>query len=534
MDMELSATILVGIAIAGTLWLATAGLRQQGVGCGPSTAHWGRLLLGFFGIFFGLRLGAASGLVSWAPYLDQWKVDIYELIFRLHRQELHWGDLLAPHNEHRILFTKLLTLGLLPLNGEWDNRPLVVASLAFQAAAFAWFATIACRSLTPWRSLAVVAALVGVASLSCDWENFVSGFQSQFHLFVLGTMLVLSILPAARPGSWPAWGALAVALALLATLGSGFMTAMAAACALGAGAFLRREFSWRTAVPPMACIALVALGAMTRAHFTAHDFLHAKSVAGWSEAFLAYASWPLPPHAAALAALWLPWGILLIQMWRQRDTSPFSLLIFSLGLWTLWQAMALAWSRAGLLPLVSSRYTGLLMWAMLTNTAAVVRLLPLEKARFRHGWTALACCWLAVLGGAYLWRSHTIYRPMARTFRTETVRQETHFREFMRTDNPTHIEAYTMPEIPYPVPSDLVKWMRNPAVREALPAPLRRDVAQRVPPPDGATPEAGWLTIVARTLLRRDVSSGLALAGAALAAWSWRRCMSGGGPARTA
>lgn len=533
MYLELVAILLLGVGAIGTLWLALRWLQNQTTGRRQTQAWWG-LLLGFWAIFFGLRLYAASGLVSWAPYLDQWKADIYELLFRLDRHELSWSDLLSPHNEHRILPTRLLTLGLLPLNGEWDNRPLVVISLGIQAAALAWFAICACQTLTRWRCAAVVALLFVVASLSCDWENFVAGFQSQFHLLVLGTLLVLSILPTARMGSWMSWCCLALTLVLLATLASGSMTALAATCGLAAAAMLRRDFSWRTGVLVALCLALFALGIATRAHFTAHDFLHAKSVSAWANAFLAYSTWPLAPHWCAFAILWLPWAALVVQMWRRRDSSPFALLLFSLGLWTLWQAMALAWSRAGLLPFVGSRYTGLLMWGMLLNAAAFVWVLPREKTRFRHLWSALACCWLAVFAGTFIWRSQTIYRPMARTFRGETMLHEAHFRDFMRTDDAMHIEAYTMPEIPYPVPSDLVKWMRNPGVRAVLPAPLRRDYAKRVPPPDHKTPEAGWLTIIGRTLLRQDAAIALILAGGVIATTSGWRLRHGRGEKREA
>src|SRR5215471_8184894 len=56
------------------------------------------------------------------PWMDQWDAEGQGLYLPSHAGTLSLHDLFAPHNEHRIFFTRVVALGLLWINGQWDPR----------------------------------------------------------------------------------------------------------------------------------------------------------------------------------------------------------------------------------------------------------------------------------------------------------------------------------------------------------------------------------------------------------------------------
>ena len=68
----------------------------------------------------GARWWLIGNYSSDVPWLDQWDAEAQGLYQPTH---VAW---FAPHNEHRIFFTRLLALGLLRANGQWpgESSPL--------------------------------------------------------------------------------------------------------------------------------------------------------------------------------------------------------------------------------------------------------------------------------------------------------------------------------------------------------------------------------------------------------------------------
>src|SRR5580698_6639125 len=82
-----------------------------------------RNLSAWLAVFCLVALGAKLWTIQiWGtniPYWDQW--DEARLLFKPWLEgTLTWRDFFIPHNEHRILFTRLLDLAELKLNGQWD------------------------------------------------------------------------------------------------------------------------------------------------------------------------------------------------------------------------------------------------------------------------------------------------------------------------------------------------------------------------------------------------------------------------------
>jgi hypothetical protein len=82
-----------------------------------------------FAIFvLGVKLVIVGHYGNAAPYWDQWDDGADALYRPWFEGSLHWADLFAWHNEHRILTTRLLALALIELNGQLWNPKLQMQS----------------------------------------------------------------------------------------------------------------------------------------------------------------------------------------------------------------------------------------------------------------------------------------------------------------------------------------------------------------------------------------------------------------------
>jgi len=453
---------------------------------------------------FGWRLGIAEGHVSWAPFLDQWGAEISGVVAPLAHGRLDWRDLLAGNNEHRVFLTRALALAVIMCNGAWDNRVMVIGNYLLESFLVAWVCALAWSFLGWLRGSCVGAAALLPMLLVCGWESIISSNQAQFVFMAFGSVVALSLLHSHSLRSVDCWGPLAVALLTLGSMVSGFLTAIAMMATALIMAAARRQ-GWRaTAGFCLVCAAIAALGWLTRVQFSVLHFLYAKSPGGWIDSFLAYAAWPLPPNALGLLGLWLPWCVLLARTLRRRELHPLTPFALGLGLWVLLQACALAWARAGLSDLVSSRYTEFLGWGFVANAAAIALVLT-GPGRARSGrlasW-AVTAVWLAGIAGCEIWRSHAVYRPYYETFRVERIEQEQRLGTFMRTGDASVIESVGFPHIPHYSPQLIVSLLRDPEVQRLLPGPLRRDLVRDREPALLPSVRDGPLSVAAVRALR--------------------------------
>ncbi len=481
---------------------------------------------------FGCRLTLASGNISWAPYLDQWGVEIAGVVSPLAHGTLGWRGLFAGNNEHRVPLTRALSLATILANGAWDNRVLVIESYLLQSFMVAWASALAWAMLGWARGSFIAAAALLPMLLVCGWEGITSSNQAQFVLMAFGSVVAFSLHRGHSLGSPGTWGSLTVALLTLGSMASGFLTALALLATALVMAFAARQPMRSVAGYCAACAAIAALGWLTRAHFTALHALYASSAGGWLDAFLAYAAWPLPPGFLWLLVLWLPWLVLLRRALVRREMEPLAPFALGLGLWVLLQAGALAWARSGLSGLVSSRYTEFLGWGLVANAAALVLLLGGRGAgRGRLVPMAVMAAWLVGVGGTEVWRSQAIYRPYFTGFRVQTLEHEQRLGTFMRTGDATVINGTSFPHIPHYSPDLIVMLLGDPKVQPLLPGPLRRDLVRDRDPSLLPSIHDGPLSYAAVCLLRNGPwFAGAGIAGLLAALCLARRPVPGARP----
>ena len=160
------------------------------------------------------------------PYWDQW--DEAGLWFKPWLEgHLAWGTWFAPHNEHRIFFTRLLDWFVLRLNRQWDPR-LQMTINAFIHAGYA--CGLAC-SLWVFNGRKhegrICFLLLPFFALPFAAENTIHGFQSQMYFLSIFSVIAMVGLGFGSPGRGWWLGGLAAAVMSLFTMGSGLLASLA-------------------------------------------------------------------------------------------------------------------------------------------------------------------------------------------------------------------------------------------------------------------------------------------------------------------
>ena len=81
------------------------------------------LLVSLFLFVVGARWAVIDGNGMDLPNWDQWDAEGLHLLAPWYQHRLTLAEVFFPHNEHRVVLTKMANLGLTLANGQWDQRP---------------------------------------------------------------------------------------------------------------------------------------------------------------------------------------------------------------------------------------------------------------------------------------------------------------------------------------------------------------------------------------------------------------------------
>jgi hypothetical protein len=426
------------------------------------------------GVFF-LIYGAKSTLIGAAgsplPYSDQWNFEALGLYRPYLSGTLDWNQLLAPYNEHRMFFTRLLLLGMFELRGGWDPIfDMLVNGLFAAFAGVIYAATVVPAAPERWRPL-VFGFLAFCLVLPIGFENTLMGMNSHFFLFILFSVLAVVLMSRAAAFSRQWLGGFFCALPLEFTLASGALTPMAAASvALLQVAIGVRSRSWRE----IAGLALqLAAGILMRISTIPHETgvvsLQAHNVGDFLWAAISVASLPLFP-VVGLVLVHAPLVWLLIRTLRDRlpvSAAPWRLL--AIAAWVASQLLAIAYSRYQT-PL-SSRYLDIVVLLLPLDLVALTAMLARARGVSASRLRVYAGAWLfvvvlAVGAGAYLssWR-------LAWQEKTELDMSQLKVTAFLASGDRARLDGAV--GWIYPDLDRLAEMLTDPEVRTFLPAEVQ-------------------------------------------------------------
>ncbi|MDP3175461.1 MAG: hypothetical protein Q8M88_13590 [Phenylobacterium sp.] len=303
------------------------------------------------------------------PYMDQWAtVNEYRALLD---HGLRFEDLWRQHNEHRILFPRIILLGDYVLTGG-SNYLNTAAIFAIQAMGALLFLVMAREGGgTPLKACAAAVAAAGLFSL-LQWENLVWGFQVQFvGVYCCAAWAIYVFCLGARDAPVLNWPRLGLAFALLAVASFSMANGVLAGAAMAAVAVIARL--------PLRAAAVALAAAFVLTGLYLHGF---HLVAGHSPPSLALAD---PLAFASYVAVYLGdwrglWGvqqamilgfagmagvaIMAATVCTQRSRSPAQLALLGVALFVMASAGVTALGRLsfGLEQALSSRYVTPSAW----------------------------------------------------------------------------------------------------------------------------------------------------------------------------
>lgn len=431
-------------------------------------------VIGVAGVIIAVQGWLVARAGTDVPFYDQWDVEGKWLYPAWLNGTLHLGDLLRPHNEHRIFWSNLLDLCLFGLNGQWDPL-LEMAVGAVLHASCAGLLTLqlakACSSRRARWGIAIGVTLISVPLAA--WHNALWSFQTQVYFALLFSLLSMSWLSQTNPSPCKAVAGLAAMLAM----GSGELLAVALLGLVLLRVIEKRHLAqeeWRSM---WAAIVLMVTALALMASAPISPTLRASSASQFISVLFRLLAWPHSDQPLAALVLNLPLMLLVIKRINQRRQprvgENFVLLI---GGWAAANALAVAWARGGGMELqagVPSRYVDFLVLLPFANAwcAIVLAVEAIGKERSRVRVLAVAWCgflfigWLGV--SLQMWRG--IVQPRMRD-RLAPVRLMVAFQE---SGNPAVFTGQPRLYVPYPQPESILPVLRNPRMQGALPPSLQ-------------------------------------------------------------
>ncbi|MFZ5496124.1 MAG: hypothetical protein ACOZE5_12415 [Verrucomicrobiota bacterium] len=429
-----------------------------------------------FLLVFGFKLDVVHRYGSDLPRWDALDAEGLALYAPLAEGRLRFADLLRPHNEHRIFWTKLLGLAELRLNGQWDARLQCTVNAALHSLIAVAVFLFARQNLgRTWHApaFALVALLFG---LPLAWENPVAGFHSQQYFLLGFSFGAIALLPAAPPWSARWWTGAACTLAALGTMGSGLFAAAIVLLVLALLGWREGNLAgpFRHAAPTVAVCALaLALGVLGHVSVSYHETLKAGSAGDFLRYALHCLQWPAQDWSWLALPLWLPTTLLAWRTWRRQDRAAgsFPLVLLGLAAWVLLQVLATAYTRGAGGGMPSARYADTLAFGLLVNGLALAWLWPrLAPAVTRSG---LGVAWILAAAVPATLQADRIFREILPANRRHLEACEENVRRYLATDDASHLDT---PDIPYPGIRALRERIDLPAIRAILPVSVRAPV----------------------------------------------------------
>lgn len=399
------------------------------------------------------------------PYWDQWDAEGDFLLRSWIEGRLQIHELWQPHNEHRIFPTRLLSLLIFNVTGTWNNLvearvniglalciPLIIILFLMQRNAL--------RGLR-WLILLVIVAQF---ALPFPFENLLVGFQSQFYFLIIFTLLAL-ILATRCPDNLVAMsGMLLLSILSVLTMGSGLLTPLAVAGMYVLQWYVQARIGWvRLAFVALLTI-LAATGYLILPHIEANQVYRAKNLADLTHALRYILSWPGEGSWLVAVALWVPSIMTIPWLLAQRKLQDVDLMMAGCALWSLMQALAIAYGRGQELTEVSSRYTELFSIGLVANAWFAIRLV--------EDWGIRRVVWCPVLFFTVLIAAHGLrfsddMDDMRASYQRSLI-QLHNVQAYYRTGDPATL-VQPLFHIPYPDNKRLRELLDQPTIRRILP-----------------------------------------------------------------
>lgn len=434
-------------------------------------------------LVFGIVLIAQLFLVRAAgtdiPFYDQWDVEGRWLYPAWRDGTLHFAQLFQPYNEHRIVWTHALNLGLFAADGQWDPLVQMFAGALIRALAAAVLADALLVSLAGWRRVAVGFGVAVAFLPQLAWHNALWGFQSQVYFALLFSLLALRWLTPAEPRWRLSVAGMGAGIAALLAMAAGAFVPVAVIALVLIRGIENRRWARRDVLAAVPALFLLAIAFWLRVDVPEHAGLRAHSVGAFVHALGEVLAWPHVTMPVAALVLNAPVAIaVLSRLLRRRQAVPGEDFAVAMAAWGFANALATAWARGGSDEFafgVPARYVDFVVLLPIANAwlaLALVRSVPDLRRRVTG---FIGAGWLAFLLVGYVGLSAEMMRhiiiPRVED-RDAPVRLAV---AFQHSGDPAVFAGQPRLLVPHPNPESVRIVLSDPRMRGALPPSFQPD-----------------------------------------------------------
>jgi len=298
-------------------------------------------------------LALAAYLVRFSinmPYLDEW-LDTLPLAARLQEGSLSVEDLWRSHNGHRIVFPRLILLGVAHLT-RWNVRYVVSLNFLLSVGTLWVVGAVALKTRREghggWAAFIVASSLL-LFSFG-HWRNWLNAFQVALFMSVFFATLGISLLSAPVLTLGRMVGAGVCGLLATGSFGNGpIYWLVGLALLVVRRAEPKKQFSWLI-------VSALVIAAYVHALGTRVDGVGSRHPATYLTQLMIYLGRPVctfnDSGAQLLGAIGSCAFLAMIgaTLWRRQERAPMALFALGMGLYSLLSGAMTVWIRPGVSP----------------------------------------------------------------------------------------------------------------------------------------------------------------------------------------
>lgn len=423
---------------------------------------------GFAMFVLGVKLALVAIYGNATPYWDQWDAEADNLYRPWLEGSLHWMDLLAAHNEHRILTTRLLALGLLEMNGRiWNPILQMQVNAVLHVASLSVLLFYLSKVLSLGNKTALFVFSAALFSIPFGWENTLAGFQSQFYFLLLFSFVFLWAMSAYQTYSAKWWLGVVAGGLCLVTLASGALTVLAGSLIL----VIRRLITKDKEDVSISAIVLLLVIAVSAISLTpsvlGHAVLKAQSAAQFLIALVAVFSWPANKMGMGVAIVQVPLLLLGLRILSNKEyQKPPYFFIAAMTLWLFGQFISIAYGRA--VGITSSRYLDLYAIGLVLNFSVLLVLLKHANTQQKLRYELGLAVWLGTIVLGFYISAGKLSEDLQSKAK-QGLEEEKNVRAYLCSSDIANLQNKPFLFVPYPNPERLKSLLDNPAIRSILP-----------------------------------------------------------------
>lgn len=425
-------------------------------------------------------LGAKIWLInhfgSSVPFWDQWDAEAAGVFLPWLDSTLTLENLFAQHNEHRILFTRLLALGLWLLNDrQWDPLLEMVSNTIIYLFNIGLFILIVKhlmgKAAIDNPAFLGIILLLGIVPYA--WENTLAGFHSCWYLMVSFSLVALWGLLSQNNFGYLWWIGLISGMFAFLNLVSGFLVFLAIIF-VKLYLFIIDGGNRRSHLPSLLGSALLLGICITL--FT--PMVHHSSLAThqFKEFGLALGkglAWPWVDYPWLSLFIYSPFLIFLIKiLWKRQKLTHGKLFTLGLGCWVILQAISFAYGRGANGNGPALRYMDVLAFSTLANFLALHSIIQTDNQIAKKVIKGFGCLWVIIWAMGLYQLTLNLSWTAIQAKPLINSEQLKNTRDFLLTADINSLKDKSLLHIPYPHPERLATLLSNPLLRHILPVSL--------------------------------------------------------------